>query len=483
MVLLAAGGGGCSLPGKAVRAPFTGLSSLLSIGQRSTNYDPVDLQENLLRYADNLTSAAVAAASKLQKDGKPIPRRDLLVIWIAISSDVLATATGSNALGNLVDLIVLTGVGVMRLEEYFIPVVYGDSGRPLLTAFKEREAAIWQLAESILNPRQIQELRDALSHWRGQAKVHEGAVMAFASISLVSEIKGSGRSRSRQLPESVFSLLDLDPLAGLDPATKELAQTRLLAERAMFIGQRMPQILQWQAELLSIRAVELPEVEQLIANTTEFAAIGNRFGKLAEGAPNLLDSERRAFFQSVERERQAVFQSIGAERTQFFKSFADERGKLVQELKAQQPGLASLSRDFGLTFGEGARMAAATDGALKTFSALLRQFDEKPTEPRPKNREPFRIKDYAETAEAIAGMAERLQALLQELAPLLSPEALGRLGAAANQITAQAQTRGEQLVDYAFRRGLQLLSFAALLSLATALAYRYLGSKLGRTPG
>jgi hypothetical protein len=73
----------------------------------------------------------------------------------------------------------------------------------------------------------------------------------------------------------------MDPLAGLDPTTRELAQTRLLAERAMFIAQRMPQIIQWQAELLTIRTAELPQVEQLVSNTTQLAAAINPVGKLA----------------------------------------------------------------------------------------------------------------------------------------------------------------------------------------------------------
>ena len=92
---------------------------------------------------------------------------------------------------------------------------------------------------------------------------------------------------------SVFSLLDIDPLAGLDPATRELAQTRLLAERAMFIGERMPQVIQWQAELLAIQTAELLHVEQLVSNTTQLAAAMDRVGKLADEIPGLVSSDKR----------------------------------------------------------------------------------------------------------------------------------------------------------------------------------------------
>ncbi len=38
------------------------------------------------------------------------------------------------------------------------------------------------------------------------------------------------------ITSSVFNLLAIDPLAGLDPATRELANTRLFAERGYVPG-------------------------------------------------------------------------------------------------------------------------------------------------------------------------------------------------------------------------------------------------------
>ena len=43
--------------------------------------------------------------------------------------------------------------------------------------------------------------------------------------------------------DSVFSLFQVDPLSGLDPAVREIAQTRLFAERALFVAQKMPMLL------------------------------------------------------------------------------------------------------------------------------------------------------------------------------------------------------------------------------------------------
>jgi len=463
-LLLAILGNGCTLIKKAVEAPIKGLQSLFSAGGSKTTIDPVELQEDLLRYADNLTSAAVGAAMKLEKDGQPIPRKELLIIWVAVASDVLETATGSNALGNLVDMIVLTSAGRMRVEEYWLPTVYGESARPMLEALREREKQIWLLAENLMTPSQRQELRKAIERWHKESKEQVTAPSAFASISLVSKIIGSGRKEAGPLSTSVFSLLDIDPLAGLDPATRELAQTRLLAERAMFIGQRMPQIIQWQVELLTIRTAELPQVEQVVANTAQLAATGERVGKLAEELPGLVSSER-----------QEIFRGLAREQEQFFKSIRVEREKLVAAVQGQEPGLTNLSREIGLTFGEGARMAASTEAVLKTFDGVMARFDQEPSNPED---EPFRIRDYADTAAEIGRMSERLTTLIKTLQPNLTTEAFAHLSAAADTVAAEAQVRGKEVVDYAFRRGLQLVAAAFV----AALAYRVLVARMLR-PG
>src|SRR5208283_2461220 len=67
-------------------------------------------------------------------------------------------------------------------------------------------------------------------------------------------------------PNSIFSLLYLDPLAGLDPTAAAIQETRQLAERAMYYSQRMPMLLNWQVQLLSLQLAAQPESKQLLAD-------------------------------------------------------------------------------------------------------------------------------------------------------------------------------------------------------------------------
>jgi hypothetical protein len=435
-LLLGILGNGCTLIPKAVESSIHGIQSLSSAGEPKATIDPVKLQEDLLRYADNMTSTVVRASMKVEKDGAPISRKDLLTIWVTVVSAVVKTATGPNSLANLVNMIVLTTASRMRFEEFWLPKVYGESARPLLEGLLSREKEIWLLAEDLITPPERQELLNTIDQRLQEAReqVTGSSPMgpaAFASTSLVSEIVESRRKEADPLSTSVFGLLDIDPLAGLDPTTRELAQTRLLAERAMFIGQRMPQIIQWQAEWLTIEMAELLQVEQVVSNTTQLAAAMDRVGKLAEELPGLLSSEK--------------------------------------------PGLVNLSQEIGSAFGEGARMAESTDTALKTFDSVMARFDREQDEPVRK-KEPFRIKDYADTAVEIGRTSERLTTLLSTLQPYLTPETLTTMSTAADTVAAKTQARGKDVVDYAFRRGLQLV--AAVLF--AALAYRLISARIVR---
>ena len=110
------------------------------------------------------------------------------------------------------------------------------------------------------------------------------SVLAARAVDFASQVAQANKSDSAEL-DSVFNLLALDPLSGLDPATREIAQTRLLAERALFVTQKMPMLLRWQTELLSINAVDQPAVQQLVTNSTQLTVSVKEFNRIAEQWP------------------------------------------------------------------------------------------------------------------------------------------------------------------------------------------------------
>jgi len=437
---------GCSLIETTVDLPVRAVKAVLPGGVETEPVDPVDLQEDMLRFADNFVTSTSGAIERLQRDGKPIPREELLSIKITLATDVYGLASGSNALANLVSLTVLASGARWRVQDYWLPKVYGLSADPMLKTLESRESEIWAIAQRVLTPAMQTELRHSINEWHQRSGSPDGELEAFASTRLVSDVtQHSEKQKTSLMPSSVFALLDIDPLSGLDPATRELTETRLFAERALFMGQRMPVVLQWQMELLSIRAMSGPQVKELISGTTQIGSAADRLSLMMEKLPT---------------------------------EFTAEREKLVHALKTEKEGLTDLSRSFTQTLSEGGKMATSTQQALGTFDGVLTHIEKWPSDP---NSPPFEIKDYAMTALEINHMSQRLTETLKMLQTTLSPVHTEALAKQLAELSRETQSRGEALINLAFQKILMLAGLTALIFVLAGVLYHWLVSKIRLT--
>jgi len=232
-------------------------------------------------------------------------------------------------------------------------------------------------------------------------------------------------------------MLMLDPFAGMDPAVREIAQTRLFAERAMYLAQKMPSVMRWQVELLSLNATQTPAVQQVITNSTEITATLERVATVAEKLPDQLKAERVA---------------------------------IVESLQSQEKDISGLMA--GAT-----GMSDSLNTTLTTFEELMKLFGVGDTNSTPApdtNSEPFRIQDYTASAAQLESTARQLTELITTLDQTLASTNLAALPEKIEPAVAKAEASGKAVVDYAFWRGLILVAFALL----AAMLYRYVSVKL-----
>ena len=445
LLALALSASGCSLLKNTLELPEKGIRSLFSLNQENSAPDPVELQSQLLRFADNSIEALNLATGKLQQeDDQATRRRILLMRRITITNDILAIATGANTYANLLDMVIFASLNRMNVEDYWIPKVYGESAKPFLLASQEVEKEIWRIAATTLKKEQISELRAAIKTWHEQHP-NVRSPRDLGSLGFASEVARMNRSPQPGITSSVFNLLAIDPLAGLDPATRELANTRLFAERGLFLARHMPTLIRWETELLVIQTAEMPQMEKLLANTTQLSESADRFSQTAERLPGLISAERE---------------------------------QIVQALNAQLPGLTSLAAQTEKALDAGKQMSNASTATLKSFQDVLRQLQASPSNP---NAEPFRINDYTAAAAQINATAQDLVKLLQAFDQTLAPGKLDGLSTRLDALTRQTQASGKELVDYTFRQtlflGLILIGSACGMVLASAVAFWRLKKK------
>ena len=438
-LLLLAAGTGCRLVQGVAEAPGQAVRAVTPGKQDKNAVDPVEVQQTLLRFADDFSAGMTVCVDKLQRGTNALDRAEVLQWKIALGTETCSIASGPNAVANLLDMTVFVTVTRTAVEEHWLPEVFGESARPMLESCQNAETNIWRLAGKVLKPEQQAELRAAIAAWRRQNPLPE-SVLAARTVDFASQVAQANQADTAK-PGSVFNLLMLDPLSGLDPATREIAQTRLFAERALYVTQKMPMLLRWQTELLSANAVDLPAVRQLVTNSTQIAASVDRFARLAEQLPGQVSAEREA---------------------------------ILKTLQAQEKDVTSL-------MSSGTRMSDSLNTTLTTLDAVMKRFGVGETNsagPPKTNPEPFRVQDYAQAAAQLEATARQLTELLVTLDRTLGSTNLLQLSAQVGPVLQQARTGGKEIVDYAFWKGILLIAIA----LVAALIYRFFVTRLS-SPG
>jgi hypothetical protein len=414
------GKGIAELPGRTAHT-VTGSSK-----KKRDAPDPVLLQQQLIRFTDDYTGGLVAAMDEWAASTNPPTPIDLHRLKLNSVSGTVAVAIGPNPVVNLLDMFVMVTLTRTMIEEDWVSGAAGESARPVLEACRRGETNLTKVAALVLKPEQLEELRRATTRWLQE---HPAASRAVTARAL-----GVGAAIARFQPAtksaegSIFGLLMVDPMAGLAPAARELAQSRLFAERALFLLHRMPLLLRWQTELLVLETSQLPIVQELRTNTFRTASALERASKVIQDFPSLIRSERE---------------------------------QLLKALPSQEPTLTNVAAHVAATLGAGQEMADSLNTTLQSFGDLQRRMAREAPPNSGRTNEPFRIQDYTEAVKQVDAAAQRLTQLLGAVDQTLGSTNVAQTGAASRAF-----------VDYVFRKAVLLIVLVFVLALATVVVLR-----------
>ena len=429
-------GSGCGLLRTAAEIPAQAVQAVTPGKPAPPPFDPVATQQTIFRFADEYMLSMGGGVDALRRGPHALSAAEVLRWKVALSTETLAIASGPNALANLLDMTAFVTVMRMTMEEHWQPVVFGESALPMLESCRRFEATIWAHVAASLTSEHQTELRTAIEAWHHHNPAPENVLSARA-VSFTSDVAKPGADADDRFG-SVFGLLKMDPFSGLDPALREIAEARLFAERALYVVQRLPMLLRWHTELLSLNALEQPTVQQLVSNSTEIAASLGRFATVAEALPGHVSAEREA---------------------------------IVGALEAQEASLTPLVNDVQQALTAGSEMSASLNTTLTTFDALMQRFgvgETNAVDSASTDSEPFRIQDYGDTAAQLDAAAAQVTELLRTFDQTLGSTNLAQLSAQVGPAVQEVQAGGKAMVDYAFWKGLLLVT----LTLLAALLYR-----------
>jgi len=440
---------GCGIVQETLRLPERAVRAVTRSGAPE---DPTALQVGLQRFADEYLSRTTAALDEYtRRAGTPDARSQALTWKLPVTSAAVAIVSAPNPTANMLDLITLTVLTRMAVEELQVGAADPEALRPWLDVSRSLEADAWDLSGRVLRPEQREELRSAIQRWWD---AHADARSAFLArpLELSSLIRHTEARTDR--PASVYTIFGLDPTAGLDPAVREVTRSRLFAERAMFAAQRMPFLLRWHIELITDQMLRQSQVTAALSSAATLAKSADRLSRAAE---------------SVGQVAAEMPDRIGAERAAIVAALMAQEGQL-HELSAEISRMLAVG---GNTLAAGEKMSASFNTTLATFDALMSRFgvgEPGPRTPPSPDSPPFNILDYAHTAERLTVLAQELNLLIRDAGGALDAPALTErlkvLGAAATRAKADAKS----VLNHAFLLGAGLVLF----TFACALAYRWL---------
>lgn len=261
----------------------------------------LELQDRLMSYADRYLAKSSQVTENYLNAVKTRKAKEFALSTFVYSGlTVISIAAGDDPATDLIDMLVFVSLQRDVMVSGWAREVLGDNAEELLAIQKNLEDQIWQIATEVLDQQQQIELRRLIQAWR-QANPQQ-RIVTGVRFDDVAKMRGQ-HAYSKSLHD--FSGL----LAPIDKAVEETDAVRLLAERGIFLSERMPRLLMAQARNYAHEQISPEEIDQLVA---DFDAISRSVGKAERdfaSLPQVLAQERQAWLKGWDQ-RQNQFAAM-----------------------------------------------------------------------------------------------------------------------------------------------------------------------------
>jgi hypothetical protein len=413
---------GCSLgssstPAEAPVAAGAGL-------REDTRMTLEVLDQQCLAFGERYVNAFRNATDQIEQKSTDLEVRARAHLHkLRTATSVYDTLSGPSPFSKLMDLVLLVELQYrVWVTDKVAAKVYGtEPARPLVAMLTEAQADVWRVAGQVLKPDQKRVMEEMIDAWRERNPDVEA--VANVRFSEFSEYRGK-------------SILDGVPLgsgllAPVSEATRQIQETRMLAERGFFITKRMPQLVRWQAEAFLNTVLLHPEIRRLNETAARMAAT-------METLPGRIAEERAALMKRMEDREKAI-------------------GAIAQDVRATSTEIKETVKEIRSLLGE-------SEGVLKAADSLAgKLFPADGAKEPAVDAHPFDIREYTTT--------------VRELRELLESPAWTRRLSEINQ-TAKSRVSGAG--DELRRLAYILFGLAVVLIVLVfglALAYRALGRR------
>jgi hypothetical protein len=451
LLALIASTGGCGLLNRTIQLPGKVVSAAEGGDKKAPPVDPKLVQSRFMRYTDVFAVEIGRSTAEFAALAGTQDARIQALTWkLEYTTLMWRLSTSQRPFAGLFDgIIAVTALRLSHEEEWLAK--WGDADRPMLDSLVMLEKSVWDLADEALNDAQMKQVHAVVDHWLAGDKEHR-----ITDITRLPGFVDTARAKGedQNLFADLGDLVSIDPLGGLEPAVREVAEARQLAERAFFFLQHMPDLLSTRIELLALRSSQTEPVQLTLASVERVSEAAKSIAATAAALPADVRAERETAIAQISAE-------IDAQRAGLVHDLETARAPLVELLEKSRGTL-----EAGKTLSDSLK---TTIEAVDVFMARFPPEEKVPGQPEPPPGRPFDITEYGAAAERIGVAVRELGTTIETLDKSL-PQVQRALDEAA--------ARGERTVDHVFERAYWFLGLALAGILAVILLVRWISPRL-----
>jgi hypothetical protein len=238
----------------------------------------VELQSELMSYADRFASIITQSFDDYE-DLKPKPEayRILLSDLVYSISSVYTIAAEPNPQVGLLNMVAVTTLGRLIYEDN-MRRKYGKSTEVLAAGFRQLEKDIWSIAAKVLTSEQRGELRQMILLWRKNNP----------DMEVYNYLRFSDFAAQRRNSTLVKKVQAGGLFKTVQEVTQQVEETRMLAERGIFLATRLPLQMGNFAEVWMSQLLISPETNKILADIHTVSTVSERMATVAEQLPDQL---------------------------------------------------------------------------------------------------------------------------------------------------------------------------------------------------
>ena len=242
----------------------------------------LELQSDLMSFADRFAMVIGQALEDFYNRSQTKKTNiEAAFDTIYTSAAIFTIAAEPNPEIALLDMVVLTTIGRVIWEEHWVKKL-GDPAIEMVDGFRELEEDIWSIAEKVLTREEQNELRRLIRNWR---KEHpDQLIFSYLRFTDFDEERRKSTLSKAAKPRGL--------LKSVKEATIAADEIRLLTERAMFLGTRLPLLGGAFANLWVTQILRNPDVERILENLDSVSVSTVALTKEIQALPDRFAQER-----------------------------------------------------------------------------------------------------------------------------------------------------------------------------------------------